>query len=200
MGTHGRTGLLRVLGGSVASTVLDQARCSVLALRAGRHDQTGERIRVILHPTDFSKASEPALNVARSLGREHGARLIVLHVIPFDVHLEGKLAAEVDTRGYQDSLDAIRNRLEGSDLRYPVETRLVRGFEAEQILQESQAFACDLIVMGTHGRKGLDSLLLGSTAKSVLSKAECAVLVVKARPIAPTHTSDQGQPVSHAPG
>jgi nucleotide-binding universal stress UspA family protein len=192
MGTHGRTGLRRLVAGSVASTVLAKAHCSVLALRSGQGEHKADAMRVILHPTDFSKDSAAALRVARSLARDHGARLIVLHVVPLDAFLDGNLEAELDTRDYQDSLDAMRIRLGGPDPRYPVETRLVRGFEAEEILREARDFACDLIVMGTHGRTGLARLLMGNTAESVLPKAECPVLVVKSSRGTPAPTSDRG--------
>jgi nucleotide-binding universal stress UspA family protein len=182
MGTHGRTGLRRLLAGSVAATVLARAHCSVLALRAGQGEPKADALQVILHPTDFSKASEAALKVARALARDHGARLIVLHVVPLDPYVDGRLAAEIDTRDYQHSLDVMRIRLDGPDLKHPVETRLVRGFEAEEILREAQDFACDLIVMGTHGRTGLGRWLMGNTAQSVLPKADCPVLVVKSPP------------------
>ena len=88
----------------------------------------------------------------------------------------------------QAALDGIRKRLDGSDLKYPVETRLVRGFEAEEIINEARDFAADLIVMGTHGRTGLSRFFMGNTADSILPKAECPVLVVKSSPamLAPT--------------
>lgn len=179
MGTHGCTGLRRLLAGSVAATVLAKANCSVMALRSGQGGYKSGEIRVILQPTDFSKAARAALGVARSLARDHGARLIILHVAPAGTSLEGRLAAELDAGDYQQSLDAIRRRLDGADLKYPVETRLSRGFEAEEILRVAQDVACDLIVMGTHGRTGLRRLLMGNTAESVLPKADCPVLVVK---------------------
>jgi nucleotide-binding universal stress UspA family protein len=179
MGTHGRTGLRRLMAGSVASTVLAEAPCSVLALRTGQDRHNTHELRVILHPTDFSNASKAARRVARSVARDHGARLIVLHVAPVNIYLEGRLAEEFDPVHYQHSLDALRKRLEGPDLRYPVETLLTRGFDAEEILRVAQQTACDLIVMGTHGRTGLGRLLMGNTAESVLAKAECPVLVVK---------------------
>jgi nucleotide-binding universal stress UspA family protein len=179
MGTHGRTGVRRLLAGSVASTVLVEAHCSVLALCTGQGQYTGGELRGILHPTDFSKASLVARRVARSLARDHGARLIILHVAPVNVYLEGRLAAEFDTVDYRHSLDAIRKRLDGPDLMYSVETLLTRGFGAEEILRVAQQIDCDLIVMGTHGRTGLSRLLMGNTAESVLPRADCPVLVVK---------------------
>ena len=180
MGTHGRTRLQRLLAGSVATQVLHEARCSVLALR-GRHGvrSTGEP-PVILHATDFSEASEAALDVARSLAEELGARLVVLHVVPMDLFLEGSMAAEIDPWDYRHCLHAIRKRVEGPNLKYPVETRLGRGHPAEVILHTSEELACDLIVMGTHGFTGLGHLLMGNVTEVVLPKAEGAVVVVKA--------------------
>ncbi len=182
MGAHGRTGLRRLLSGSVASSVLAKSHCSVLALHGGRRDDEDDAIRVILHPTDFSAASEPALKVARSLARDHGARLIILHIVPLDMNVDGNLSLGWESSEDQAALDGIRKRLDGSDLKYPIETRLVRGFEAEEIINEARDFAADLIVMGTHGRAGLSRFLMGNTAQSVLPKAECPVLVVKSSP------------------
>jgi len=193
MGTHGRTGLRSLLAGSVAITVLSKAHCPVLALRSGNRPHPAEEMRVILHPTDFSKASEAALQVARSLARDLGTRLIVLHVLPFDIYLEGKMAAELDPRDYQHSLDVTRQRLDSPDLKYPVETRLSRGFAAEEILRVAQELECDLIVMGTHGRTGRGRLLMGNTAESVLLEADCPVLVVKSAQGVPVPTSGRSE-------
>jgi nucleotide-binding universal stress UspA family protein len=179
MGTHGRTGLRRLLAGSVAIDVLRDARCSVLALRDHRGSRPSLEIRVILHPTDFSKASEASLVMARSLARDLGARLVVLHVIPVDPYLDGRLAAAVDSRDYQRSLNSIRERLDGAHLKHPVETCLTRGVVAEEILRVAGDLACDLIVMGTHGRTGVGRLLIGSVGEFVLPRADCAVFIAK---------------------
>jgi nucleotide-binding universal stress UspA family protein len=185
MGTHGRTGLRRLLTGSIAAAVLGQAHCPVLALRSvsGRAEYKAGEIRVIVHPTDFSQVSEAACGVARSLARDHGARLVILHVAPLDIYLEGRFAADLDPADRGRALDEMRKRLDGPELKYPVETLLTRGREAEAIRQVAQDVACDLIVMGTHQRTGLGRLLMGSTAESVLSRADCPVLVVKLSPI-----------------
>jgi nucleotide-binding universal stress UspA family protein len=182
VGTHGRTGLRRLLAGSVAATVLHKANRGVLALRANHHQHQLEGIRVILHPTDFSRASGVALHVARSLAQDQGARLIVLHVVRRDPHREGRMPVEIDTREEQHSLEVIRRRIDGPELAYPVETRLVRGLEAEEILRAAQDPLADLIVMGSHGRGRLGRLLMGSTSEAVVPKADCPVLIVKAPP------------------
>jgi nucleotide-binding universal stress UspA family protein len=74
----------------------------------------------------------------------------------------------------------MRKRLDGPDLKYPVETRISRGFPPDEILATAAESRCHLIVMGTHGRTGLLRSLMGSVAESVLSQAECPVMIVKA--------------------
>ncbi len=191
MGTHGYTGIRWLLAGSVAIAVLRGAHCPVLALHAHELPSKPEAIRVILHPTDFSDGSEAAAEVARSLARDLGAQLILLHVAPLKVLMDGTLAAESDPRYYHDALNDARSRLDGPDLKYPVETRLAHGFEAEEILTMEQEVRCDLIVMGTHGRTGLTRYLMGSVAETVLPKADCPVMVVKASRQVPAPTQDQ---------
>ena len=100
MGTHGLTGLRRMLAGSVATAVMHGARCPVMALRSGAQSPPDERIRAILHPTDFSAGSEAALRVARSLARDHGSRLILLHVAPLPLPMEGRMTTEIDVGYY----------------------------------------------------------------------------------------------------
>jgi nucleotide-binding universal stress UspA family protein len=226
MGTHGRTGLDRLLTGSVAESVLRKAHCPVLALRSPTHltatPETGDEvprspdaipcagapaesappqeqeaaslpIRTILSPTDYSDRSEAALSVARTLARDEGARLIVLHVAPVEILLAGIAGVGMDPRLYRDGLEEVRGRLDGPDLAYPVESRLRRGDAAKEILGSAEELGCDLIVMGTHGRSGLGRLLIGSVAEAVLRGARCPVLTVKSPPPA---TRSAGEPPS----
>jgi nucleotide-binding universal stress UspA family protein len=180
MGTHGRTGIRWLLAGSVAIAVMRKARCPVLALRSLHVPRRAEDIGVILHPTDFSESSLGATRVARSLARDLGARLVILHVAPLEILIDGTPAAETDSRFFHDELESMRKRLDGDDLKYPVEMRLSRSFPAEGILQTADEIGADLIVMGTHGRTGISRVLTGSVAESVLPKADCPVMVVKA--------------------
>ena len=191
LGTHGRTGLSRMLAGSVAVSVLRGARCPVLAVRSAGQPRAAKTIKVILHPTDFSVHSEAALGVARWLARDHGARLIILHVAPLEVVLDGTTAAEVDPRSDRDALYALKKRVDGPDLEQPVETILKRGYPAPGIIETAEEVGCDLIVMGTQGRTGLSRLLMGSVAEYVLPKANCPVLVSKHAERAAAPTSDR---------
>jgi len=178
MGTHGRTGLRWLLAGSVAISVLRSAHCPVLAIHSTEQPSQSEEIKVILHPTDFSQGCEAALSVARLVARGLGARLVVLHVAPFNILADGTMVAPIDPRAVQDALEDMRKRLEGPDLKYPVETRFSQGDAAAEVLRIALELECGLIVMGTHGRTGLGRLLMGSVVEFVMPRAACPVLVV----------------------
>ncbi len=179
VGTHGRTGLSWLLAGSVATSVMQQADCPVLALHSSGRPLGAEKIRAILHPTDFSDRSEAALQVARELARDLGERLILLHVAPFDVYIHD-MTVPVDLSMSREALEDMRRRVDGPDLKYPVESRLSQGDAAEEILRRAADLDQGLIVMGSHGRTGLSRLLFGSVAEYVVPRACCPVLAVKA--------------------
>jgi nucleotide-binding universal stress UspA family protein len=197
MGTHGRTGLRWLLAGSVAIAVLRKAHCPVLALRQTERPSATEGICVILHPTDFSQASEFALEVARTMARDLGARLLVLHVAPLPTYAGGTMAAELDPLVYREALDELRTRVDGPDLKYPVESQVSRGDAADEIVRLATELGAGLIVMGTHGRTGLGRLLMGNVAESVLSAGNCPVLIARApvaHAAAPEKTSHEPAP------
>jgi nucleotide-binding universal stress UspA family protein len=188
MGTHGRTGVRRLLTGSIAEAVLRRACCPVLALRCPDFAPQAQRARVILHPTDFSECSESALQVARSLARDQAARLVVLHVTPNKGLIEGTIVVLGDPLADWKSLEEILGRVEGPDLQHPVEVRIDQGDPSTEIARAAAELACSLIVMGTQGRTGLGRLFMGSVAEAVLRKSPCPVLVVKAPRPAPAPT------------
>ena len=90
VGTHGHRGLDRLLYGSVAESVLQRSSRPVLVVRQTDVSRTEKPIRVILHPTDFSARSRPALGVAWALARSHRARLVLLHAGPGDLGPEAR--------------------------------------------------------------------------------------------------------------
>jgi nucleotide-binding universal stress UspA family protein len=137
------------------------------------------RIQTILHPTDFSRQSEFAFQLACSIASDYGARLIVVHVAeaPSVAAAEGVLMYPTDY-----DLEPIRTQLKQlrpQNSNVQVEHRLIEGTAAADILEVANATRCDLIVMGTHGRTGLGRLLMGSVAEQVVRKAACPVLTVK---------------------
>lgn len=139
-------------------------------------------IKTILHATDFSEHSQCAFHLACALARDYGARLVVLHVLapPVVVYGEGVLPAlPVENQ------DLCRDRLQSLAVSIPdvdIEDRLAEGEAAGEILRVAKDVQCDLIVLGTHGRKGLGRLLMGSVAEKVLRRAACPVLTARATP------------------
>lgn len=180
LGTRGRTGLVRLLAGSVAESVLRHARCPVMALQASAVGPAEGRDEIILHPTDFSECSRAALRVARSIARERGARLVILHALSLQTTMFGTIPADLDVHAVRDALDAMARGAGGPDLKHPVAALLTQGDAATEIARVAgEEPGCTLIVMGTHGRGGPAHLLMGSVAESVLRKSGRPVLAVK---------------------
>ena len=121
----------------------------------------------LLFPTDFSTASEMAGIVAREIARQRGVRLHVIHVVP-------------PVTDPEDSAEKLKRFAEGiaKDLR--VESALLSGRVAHQIIRYAHDKGIGLIVLGTHGRTGVSRVLLGSVAESVVRLAPCPVLTVPA--------------------
>lgn len=139
--------------------------------------------RTILHPTDFSTHSECAFRTACSLAHDYEARLIVLHVlyaVPASrPEVEGTRGRSPWPQEHRSSLWEKLGRLQSHYPGVRMERRLIEGSVAEEILRIAEEYRCDLIVMGTHGRTGLDRMLMGSVAEEVLRRARCPVLAVK---------------------
>jgi nucleotide-binding universal stress UspA family protein len=139
-------------------------------------------IKTILHPTDFSECSQEAFRLACSLARDHGARLVVLHVtsVP-DLAYKGygapgsPLLADEYLAKVREDLE----KLQPPAPQLPFERRREEGEPASEILRVAAETATDLIVMGTHGQTGLRHLLMGSVAEQVVRKAACPVLTLK---------------------
>ncbi len=135
-------------------------------------------IQTILHPTDFSAHSDYALRLACALARDHGARLVLLHVAAPPTAVYG---GDILIPAPPDSHDEERQRLDRLQVpdTVPTERHLVEGDAATRILDVAEKTGSDLIVMGTHGRTGLARLLMGSVAEQIVRKAPCPVLTVK---------------------
>jgi nucleotide-binding universal stress UspA family protein len=141
----------------------------------------------ILFPTDFTEGSAAAIPYAAELVRKFSARLYIIHVIVdigratgwYVPHAStGELAKQME-KSAKDQLDrAMLEEMRG----YPdIERALLVGSPAEEILRYAEKNNIGLIVMGTHGRKGLDKILFGSTAEKVVRSADCPVLTVRAK-------------------
>ena len=138
----------------------------------------------ILYPTDVSPAAEPAFEYALETAQIDEAVLILLHVIEptspladdVDLALPGptRKAAEAAARRQFDGLLA-RARAADVDAREVIRC----GRPAEEIAKAAETEFADLIVMGTHGRRGLRRLMVGSVAQQVVATAPCPVVKVR---------------------
>ncbi len=134
------------------------------------------RVKKILYPTDFSSYSNQAYFHAVALAENHHASLTVLFVYTPDMITPGQPPDEASARRYwQNQLETIRP----VDPRIAVHHVLLEGDPAREIVRYGRDANMDLIVMGTHGRTGMERLLLGSVAERVMKDAACSVLVVK---------------------
>ncbi len=133
--------------------------------------------RKVLAATDLSVQSGDALRHGFELGRAGGGEpevrlLMVINKSLLQLPLEQQLLDEVAAR----ELEEFRTRV-GPELR-PVTQMVRKGDPAAEILAEAESWGADLIVMGTHGRRGVDRFLLGSVAEGVVRGAPANVLVV----------------------
>ena len=139
----------------------------------------------ILVPVDFSAHSAEAVRVAADLGRRFSARLSIVHVYdPLTYALPDgfMLVQQSDLDKLFEALraqlgDAQRQALECGAPN--VETKLLQGHVAGEVVDYAARGEFDLIVLGTHGRSGLQHLVLGSIAERVVRLAPCPVLTVK---------------------
>ncbi len=138
--------------------------------------------RVILCPTDFSANSVVALGIAKDLARQNQATLIVLHVAD-TLGPEGLGYIEAETRLQPEGrLEELRQQLRRMAPAEPgLEPRylLREGDPVTAIEQVVREHHCELVVLGTHGRTGLDHLLMGSIAEKIIRRCPCPALVIK---------------------
>jgi nucleotide-binding universal stress UspA family protein len=128
-------------------------------------------VRKILYPTDFSSYSNQAYFHAVGLAETYGASLTVVYV-----HKPGSAeAAGGDRRFWRSQLEQVRP----GNPNIPVHHILLDGDPATEIARYAADAGIDVIVIGTHGRTGVDRLVMGSVAEKVMREATCSVLVVK---------------------
>jgi nucleotide-binding universal stress UspA family protein len=137
----------------------------------------------ILVPTDGSEGVERAVDHATELAAAHGASLHAVYVV--NTASYGTLPMETSWEGVADMLrdegEAAVERVKAiADERgVPVEVALVDGTPSKEIVRYAESNDCDLVVMGTHGRGGIDRLLLGSVAERVVRSSDVPVLTVR---------------------
>lgn len=182
MGTHGRTGLQKILVGSSAEEVFRRATVPVLTIgptvRSGAHN--GGRFRCVLFATDFHPASLAAAPYAISLAQENQSRLVLLHVLPKPAH---RNAYKADERSVAEAMHHLYELVpEEAELWCRPDAMVRHGEPGDQILAAAQECKADLIVVGARGIDTLTPLashLTRATAYKIVAHSTCPVLTVK---------------------
>ncbi|RQG96481.1 universal stress protein [Natrarchaeobius chitinivorans] len=150
----------------------------------------------ILVPTDGSSEVEHALEYAFDLAAAHDATIRAIYVVNAAGY--GGLPMETAWEGISDALrEEGRAAVERVEKIAPedvhVETAVLEGSPSRVIVEEATPGTCDLVVMGTHGRGGIDRLLLGSVTERVVRNAQVPVLTVNVDPKRVGDGADQPQ-------
>lgn len=178
IGTHGRTGVRKLLLGSIAEQIFRLASCPVLTVgpRASGKVPEETELRQILYATDFAASSGFAAAYALSLAQEHQAHLTLLHVMQEGAHPSPEIAARM-----KESLTGQLRELVPREaaLWCEPEATLEFGPPAEGILKAAQDRQADLIVLGVRRPGNLFGLLPPAIAYKVVCQAECPVLTVR---------------------
>lgn len=139
----------------------------------------------ILVPVDFSETSLHAVRLAVKLARESGARLHLVHIGvvpyvdagPFGASVPSILVAAHDEMAAERMHALQRLAREEIPEGMPVRHQVREGFPPEEILAEAEACKADVICIGTHGRTGMERVILGSVAERVIRGAKIPVLI-----------------------
>jgi nucleotide-binding universal stress UspA family protein len=175
LGTHGRTGIRKLVMGSVAEKIFRQASCPVMTLGPevcveARHSF---KLQHILCASDLQYDHPGSVAFASALAKEYQARLTVLHVIE---KLEDEAAADPE-RVKKVLRDKLLATVEDPSVRAEAEPLVHVGLPAEEILKVAATRAVDLIVLGVHRPGGLSTHLM-DVAYKVLCESPCPVLTV----------------------
>ena len=198
VGTRGKTGLEHILLGSTAERIIRRAPCPVLTVPmdtqraegSSNTEKPSPTPKRILVPVDFSDCSLDAFEYAALIAQRSKASLKLLHVLePVSYGLDFTLPHWAQR---ESSKTAVTERL--SDLTSALTSAglasdflISGGLPADSILDAARAQSVDVIVMGTHGRRGLSHVLFGSVAESVVRRSSCPVLTVRSPTLPPGH-------------
>lgn len=187
LGTHGRGGLSRWIMGSVAQAVLSRSSKPVLVVHESfvpplLEPEAGMYQRILI-ATDGSECSQKATQYGLELAQALKAEVTFLHAVGEISHRPGSAMPLAEALGLieeelqtQAEIVLHQAKEQADNLGVNAQTKLAQGRPADCIFKQAQIH--DLVVMGTHGRTGLDRLMLGSVAEGVIRRSKKPVLVV----------------------
>lgn len=143
------------------------------------------QIKTILFPTDFSNGARAAMDHAITLAKDYQAKLILIYVIQDITIAEWYIPSSLSVSDLVEDMQRSATQemdkwvADVSVKVKDVEKMVVSGVPFVEIIRTAKEKNADLIVIGTHGRTGIDHMLFGSTAEKVVRKAGCPVLTVR---------------------
>jgi len=181
MGTHGRTGVERYLLGSVTEKVVRLSDVPVLTVKAEDDGEVTYPYTDILVPTDGSEGAEAAIDPAVDVASTYDARLHALSVIDtmaMGVDVRSGAILDALEESAQSAVDTIEEQATQASVS-AVETEIVHGSPYRGIRSYVEENDIDLVVMGTHGRTGIERYLLGSVAEKTVRTSPVPVMTVR---------------------
>jgi universal stress protein A len=144
-------------------------------------------LRTVVVPTDLSEVGDAAIPWAFRLAADHGARVVLLHVIerlhapsPLYAHYYPTPSPEQQEEAAASAVEALRSRVPGAYReRVAWDAIVVDGNPAEEIVRVARDEKASLVALSSHARRGLAHLVLGSVADRVAARAPCPVLIVR---------------------
>jgi len=180
LGTYGRKGLKRLLMGSVTSQVILNAPCDVLVVNKECSQCTG-KYRSLLVPFDGSASSKKAMAKAGELSKLDGGEITVLYVIPrYEEMMDFFKTESIKKSLFQEAEKIVDEAKKiAASLGVQIKAVVQEGHASEKIVEIADTFKNDLIVTGTHGWRGVNKAVMGSTAERIIAHASRPVLIVR---------------------
>jgi hypothetical protein len=182
MGRRGKKGFRRLVMGSTTSWTIGHAPCSVLVVP--RNAQV--EFKSIVVATDGSPHSAAAASEAIGIAKRNSAKLTVIAVVPADIAtpadidfatIQREKLADQEMQVAEKNARIVKEAAQKAGV--DAQAFVMSGKPADAIMEIAKDKAADLVVVGSHGRTGLDRLLMGSVAERVIVLSSCAVLVAK---------------------
>jgi len=185
IGTHGRHGVNRLIMGSVAEKIVRLAPCSVLTVRCESGGNLKETLKTIVVPVDFSEYSRNALKEAVNFANIYNATLHIVHIVEkFDypsIYKSNEKKPELWNEDVKKKTYSEIERLVqefGGD-KSKTKIHIEKGQPVRDIIRYCKDVNADLVVIATHGLRGIEYLLMGSVSEKVVRYSECPVLTIK---------------------
>jgi nucleotide-binding universal stress UspA family protein len=135
------------------------------------------KAKKILLPIDFSPSSDEAVEAASMLARGADGELLIVYVEEPPIHEDTGYLYHVPLADTAEVTKRLQEVVPTEKV--PYKYRILKGPVVEALLEVADEEKIDVIVMGTHGRRGITALVMGSVAEAVVRRAKCPVLVVK---------------------